>query len=318
MKEVSVTESFGEAAIDLDRRASFAVGGISPFAAALFGGALFGGVEAAFAADADLGLGDPAKRARARAKIMASAGAETVYTFYRVHTFAYLHAGNLRPLFTTHVLNARVCRPASPTSYAFTTYEAGLVTAFDSDDVIDTWANPFTNETVKVWPLINGPLAVEAGPDGIGTAAALTLKPRGMRIDIMGDLVFMPTVSAVTTPNAFQPDAWPKESSGSEFHWDSHFTYISPVAAVADASTDKSPAIFYLQNLGSWYPWMRMAGQAGRMYGRAFGRKLTGFDDIPPPARRNLEARIPEIFDLANWKAPRDRDDDYMKANRKS
>jgi hypothetical protein len=298
--------------VEFDRRASLAGLPMSAFAAALFGAS-----EAASAADAAaLGLDDPVRRARVRAKMMASAGSETVYTFYRVHTFAYLHAGNLQPLFTTHVLNARVCRPKSETAYAFTTYEGGVVTTFDSDAVLDTWDNPFTGETVKVWPLINGPLSVEAGPDCIGTAAALMLKPRGMRIDVMGDLVFMPTVSAVTTPNAFQPDVWPKESTGPEFHWDSHFTYISPLASVIDTAADRAPAVFYLQNLGSWYPWMRIAGHTGRMYGRSFGRKLTGFDDIPAPARKNLEARIPEIFDLARWTTPRDRDDDYMKANR--
>jgi hypothetical protein len=123
-------------------------------------------------------------------------------------------------------------------------------------------------------------------------------------------------VSAVTAPNRFQPDAWPQESSGKNFYWDSHFTYIAPLTEVANPETVRSPAIFYLQNLGSWYPWMRMAQHPGRLYGRAFGRKLSGFDEIPVAARRLLEARTPEIFDLASWGEPRHRDEDYMNANR--
>jgi len=289
--------------------------------------ALLGGIGAASAAafpavsagagnTPALDLETPQGRAWVRAKIMASAGVETVYTFYRVHAFAYLHEGNLQPLFTTQVLNARVCRPASDTVYQFRTYEVGMVTKFDADEPLDTWDNPYTGERVKVWPLINGPLAVEARPDSIGTAAGLDLRPDGMRIDVMADLVFLPTVSAVTAPNRFQPEEWPRESSGENFYWDSHFTYVAPLAEVANPETVRSSSIFYLQNLGSWYPWMRMGQHPGRLYGRAYGRKLNHFDEIPAAPRRLIEARVPEIFDLDRWETPRFREEDYMRANR--
>jgi hypothetical protein len=264
-----------------------------------------------------LDLDVPENRARIRAKIMASAGDETVYTFYRLHTFAYLHEGNVTPLFSTHVLNARVCKPtADPLSYSLRTYEVGVVTKFDTDEKLELWENPYTGEKVKPWPLHNGPLFVTAGPDGIGTTGGSTLKPRAMRIDIMGDQVFMPTVSAVTVPNEFQPSAWPKESSGPQYHWDSHFTYIAPLAEVADPAVLRTSTIFNLQNLGTWYPWMRMQQRPGRMYGRAFGRKLKAFDDMPLAARKLIEAQEPAMFELSTWSGQRDRDTDYMKANK--
>ena len=263
-----------------------------------------------------LDLESAQKRAWVRAKIMATAGTQTVYTFYRLHTFAYLHEGNLQPLFTTHVLNARVCRPLTDTVYSFTTYEAGIVTSFDTDEPLQDWKNPYTGESVKVWHLYDGPLAVEAHPDGVGTAAGLELKPEGMRIDVIGNQVFLPTMSAVTRPHRFQPDEWPRESPGKNFYRDSHSTYIAPLAEVANPDTLRSPAIFYLQNMSSWYPWMRMAQHPGRMYGRAFGRKLDGFDDIPVAARRLLESRTPGIFDIDNWGEPRHREDEYIRANR--
>ena len=289
--------------------------------------ALIGGISAASAAafpgvsaSADnfpvLDLESPQRRAWVRAKIMASAGTETVYTFYRVHAFAYLHEGNLEPLFTTHVLNARVCRPSTDTVYQFTTYEVGMVTTFDSDEPLDSWDNPYTGERVKVWPLINGPLAVEARPDSIGTAAGLDLRPDGMRIDVMADMVFLPTVSAVTARHRFQPDEWPRESTGENFYWDSHFTYVAPLAEVTDPDINRTSSIFYLQNLGSWYPWMRMGRHPGRLYGRAHGRKLNHFGEIPDAPRRLFESQVPEIFDLDRWETPRFREDDYMRANR--
>jgi len=264
----------------------------------------------------ELGLESAQKRAWVRAKIMASAGTQTVYTFYRLHLFAYLHEGNLEPLFTTHVLNARVCRPRTDTVYSFTTYEAGIVTKFDTDEPLQDWQNPYTGETVKVWTLFDGPLAVEAHPDGVGTAAGLDVRPEGMRIDVIGDQVFLPTMSAVTMPHRFQPDEWPRESAGKNFYRDSHATFIAPLAEVVNPDTVWSPAIFHLQNMTSWYPWMRMAQHPGRMYGRAFGRKLNGFDDIPLAARRLLESQTPEIFDIDNWGGPRHREDEYIRANR--
>lgn len=295
---------------DLWNRRDALLGGLGVTSAAAFPSVPL----AAFGSALD--LASPQTRAWVRAKIMASAGTETVYTFYRVHAFAYLHAGNLEPLFTTHVLNARVCRPSSDTVYQFTTYEVGMVTQFDSDEPLETWLNPYTGERVKVWPLINGPLAVEARPDSIGTAAGLDLRPDGMRIDVMGDLVFLPTLSAVTAPNRFQPDEWPSESTGENFYWDSHFTYVAPLAEVVDRDIQRTSSIFYLQNLGSWYPWMRMGQHPGRLYGRAYGRKIGDFDEIPIAARRLIEQRVPEIFDLRQWQERRFREEDYMRANR--
>ena len=46
--------------------------------------------------------------------------------------------------------------------------------------------------------------------------------------------------------------------------------------------------------------------------GKGLGAKMKSLDGIPAGARAALEKRTPEIFDLKNWKAPRNDFAEYM------
>ena len=252
-------------------------------------------------------LEDPKERARIRAKIVASAASEAVPAFYRLHIFAYMHQGNLVPLYTMNNVAVKVCRPMPNGNTMITNYEAGVYCRFDTHEVLENWRNPVTDELLEPWHFIGRPLSVEIGPDEVITGPGATLKPKPMAIETVGDTVLMPTMSGFAYPNPFPPAEFPEDSSGPTMYWDSHYTYFAPLQAVLDPAVRRAPASIQFQNFVSFQPWVGMGTRPGRTWGRALGAKLRSLDEIPAAARAGLERHAPMLFDLASW--PKDRDD---------
>ena len=165
------------------------------------GTALAGSIlPAASAAAPELDLEDPSVRARVRAKVSGSAAEETVYRFYRLHLYAYMHDGNLIPLFTMNNLNVTQCRPLENDQYAFKVFECGVYCKFDTDEVLETWENPITGEVREPWTFLGGPLNVKMGADGVETPPEATVHPDTLRMETYGGMVFVPVASHFPIP----------------------------------------------------------------------------------------------------------------------
>ena len=257
------------------------------------------------AAELERLLLDPASRARIKAKVKGSIAEETVYTFCRLHLYLWLGDGNLQPMLSMLNLNAGSWKPLQNGNFAGTVREVGIYTKFDSDEPVDSWSNPVTGDTREIWPFFGGPLAVEIGPDGIVTGPEATLKPKEMRVDILGDTAVFPNQSAFSFPNPFKADKWPKEAGGPTFFWDSHYYFAAKVAEILDPQLSSVPAAVQFQNMVSFHPWIGMGTVPGRTYGKGLGAKLSSLDEVPKAARAVLESKAPEIFDLPSWTKPR-------------
>ena len=257
------------------------------------------------AARAALDLEDPVARGRAIAKVKGSCVEETVYTFCRLHLYLWLNDGNLQPMLTMQNLNATRWKPLPTGNYLGTVREVGVYTRFDTDEPVDHWVNPVTGEKREIWQFFGGPFSVEIGPNGTQTGGDATLKPKEMRIDVMGDQLLMPNQSSFFFPNPFRPEQWPKEAGGPMFYWDSHYFFSASIADVLNPRVTSVLSTVQYQNMVSFHPWLGMGKTPGRTYGKGLGAKLRSLDDMPKAPRKLLEARAPEIFDLDNWKAPR-------------
>ena len=283
---------------DFSRRDSFGLAGM--MALGLGGGA----AEAATAPK--LNLEDPKERAKVRAKIVGSTIEEPVYTFYRLHLYGYMNDGNLIPFATMNNLNITKWKPLPSGNFSGTVYESGVYCKFDTDEALEVWENPVTGEKREIWQFLGGPIKTELGPDGTITDETATVKPKSMRLESFGGMVFVAAGSAFSFPNPLKADKWPKESSGPVSFWDSHSHHVARVADVANPNIARAPSFSSFQNLVSFHPWLGLGGKPGRSYGKAYGAKLSSLDEIPKAARITLEKKTPEIFDLSLdiWKKP--------------
>ncbi len=275
-----------------------------------FGGAmgLLLGADALAATNnvaARLKLDDPRSRARVMAKVKGSIAEETTYTFCRLHLYICLNDGNLKPMLSMQNLNATSWKPLPSGNYAGTVREVGAYTKFDTDELVDTWKNPITGDEREVWQFHGGPFSVEIGPDGIVTGPEATLKPKDMRMDVLGDLLIAPNQSSFSFPHPMKEDKWPKEAGGPIFFWDSHYYHAANLADVLNPRVNNARSAVQFQNLVSFHPWLGMGKTPGRTYGKGLGAKLRSLDELPRGARAALETRTPEIFDLKSWTKPR-------------
>ncbi len=299
--------------LNITRRESMTLGG-GMLGGSIMGGMMLGGASPASAASID--LDKPGVRARTRAKIMGSTAAEDVHTFMRIHFYAYPHEGNLIPLYTMNNLNIRRWDPQPDGSFKVKVFECGTLSKFDTEEPLDYWDNPITGERIKAHHFRGGPLSLTIAKDGsISTGAEATVKPEPLNYQFIDDSVFMLQASAFSYPNPFQPDEWPKESSGAEAFWDSHYIYMAKVNEVTNPDISQAPAYIQLQNMTSWSPWLRMGQTPGRSWGRGFGKKIAGVGDIPTFARADLERRHPQIFNLDSWTELVDEWGDYKMEN---
>ena len=152
------------------------------------------------------------------------------------------------------------------------------------------------------------PSTYASGPMG-GPEA--TLKPKPLRMEVIGDMLFVPTASHFSFPSPFDAATWPKESPGKTHYWDSMFVHGARAEDAADSRRANVPAFCQFQNLVSWGPWIGMGGHQGRSYGRAYGTKLATISELPAGARRSLELQTPEIFEIDKWTTFRNGNAEY-------
>ena len=266
----------------------------------------------------DLNLEDPLERAKIRTKLAGSIKKERVYSYYRLHIYAFLYDKGMVPLCTMNNLAISDWEPKEEGKYAGTIYEVGVYTNFDDDEPIEFLENPVTKEKREVWPFVGGPISVTMGPDGIETGKEAVLKPRSNKISVIGDTVYVPTESMFSFPNPMKPSVWPKESAGETYFWDSFFTFSADIREVLDPKVSNVMSKAQFQNLVSWHPWFGMGQLPGRTFGRAFGGKISSLKALPKKTLSGFEKYTPEIFDIENWGPPSNDFFDFMRERKPS
>lgn len=299
---------------DLSRRGLF--GAAPALGAAALGAMSVGGMAEAAAAKG-LDLNDPKVRAHTRAKIQGSVANETIYKFFRLHIYGYMNDGNLIPFFTLNNINASQWTALPDGNFRCKTFETGVYCKFDTDEVLDVWENPVTGAKREPWTFIGGPFLTDVGPDGVKTTGA-DLQPEALKMEIMGDMIFLPSAASNSWPNPMKPSEWPTQSTGKTSYWESQSTMAARVADVLNPKINAAPIFAQFQNLANFHPWMGMGARPGRTYGKAHGTKFASLNQIPAAALRGFEKKTPQVFDLDNWKEPALDVQSWMAANRPS
>ncbi|GAB7551223.1 hypothetical protein NRB_07200 [Novosphingobium sp. 11B] len=194
-------------------------------------------------------------------------------------------------------------RPLPDGNFLARTAESGVYCKFDTDEPLDSWVNPITGETREIWPFLGGPFEIELGPDGVIIRGA-ELDTKVLRMEVMNDMVFLPTAASMARPNPLTPERWPTQGAGKTIYWESLATYSARVADILNPDVVSAPAFCQYQNLTSWHPRLGMGNRPGRTYGKAHGTKFASLEAMPVQVLRGVEKQTPEILDYKNWPKP--------------
>lgn len=135
--------------------------------------------------------------------------------------------------------------------------------------ILETWLNPYTNETVRIVPIANDPFNFTISdtvppPPSYGGLQTEKPAPKPFLLDWSdgpdGTLICRTGIDMIY-PNALQPDKWPRESSGPMNRVSEHFIYTIKRKDAENPRLTNLPLIGAWSRITPWLPWMLM-GQA--------------------------------------------------------
>jgi len=244
-------------------------------------------------------LADPKARTRLIAKVMGSTVKDERHAFLKFHIFGYAGDGNLIPFFSLNNYIIQKWTPGKDGTFEVQHYEVGYYSRFDSAEAISEWENPLTGEVIKLPHFVLGPVPRSYGPD-IGKDPG-SFAPDPMNITMIGDRVYVPTLTRLQNGSMLSPEEWGPYAGGETSYWDSMMVFSDSIEDVLDESKTHVAAEIHSQNLVSWAPYLKLGQSPGRTMVRAYGQHINGFDDLPEDIRANLKKYTAEIFNVDTW-----------------
>ncbi len=246
----------------------------------------------------DRALADPVQRSKLIAKVLGSQEKSERHAFLKFHVFGFAGDGNIVPFFTMNNYVIQDWEQVEDGEFSVEHREVAYYSKFDESEPLSSWENPFTGETVDLPHFVLGPVPRYYGPNPSDDLASFASDP--LNITMIGDRVYIPTLSSFKFPNPMSPEEWGPYSNGSDVFWDSMIVYSAEAEDVFDPTKTHVDADIHMQNLVSWAPFVKMGQHPGRTMVRAYGQHISGFDELPEDIRKNFETYTPEIFD-AGW-----------------
>jgi len=195
-----------------------------------------------------------------------------------------------RLLFRVEGMNIRQCGtvedPEKGTGFRLVTKEILLYQDPKTGEVLETWENPWTGETVEVIHVANDPVNQQPFfPIGRGG------KPFSMPFEIVGDQWWVTSTVPLFYPNplggAYQPYV------GGTYHATEMFNFMGNVDSLKAGSGDTANIRVGWQRISSWLPWMKNGDRTGIMYFHTAGRKLKSYDDLSDLMKQQIRDNFP-------------------------
>jgi len=273
-----------------------------------------------------LDLASPQERLRVFRKLQGSEvdGAATMMHYSGI-TFGSIEPSAVTPLYGMEGLTFVRSYLQPDGSVRWLANEVAVFTDLVSGDVLEEWRNPYTNETVAVWPLRNGPLNYAVSPTAEMTGGWKLLRPmpadvRGFYVPAtrVGEDLVVTIDGQATRRNPLSPSEWPRESSGETLIYSEHNTWIAPYAQLASRDVPSPPAIGAWHSHKPWRPWMLMGSTPGQIYSHLVARKIDSLDEAPRQVAAYVTRKFPQFLSApAEWTGSYRDDWSYFKEQRK-
>jgi hypothetical protein len=193
-------------------------------------------------------------------------------------------------LFLVEGMNIRACStvndPEKGEGYKLVSRELLLYKDPATGEVLSTWDNPWTGETVDVLHVANDPVnftAYKVGRDG---------KPATFSGDFLGDRWWQTNTFPLWYPNPLASEY--QREIGGTYHATEMFNFMGDVDSLLDPDTTTADVQVGWVRMSDWLPWMMMNGREGVIYMHTAGRKLDSFDQLSDTMKAEIAMYYPE------------------------
>jgi len=225
-------------------------------------------------------------------KIQCSTNDEEAVTYtWQGRVYARVPGERDKLLFNVDGMNVRHCHAVEDetrgTGYRLVSREIMLYLDPKTNEVLRTWDNPWTGQTVDVVHVANDPVngRPSFGTDAEGNSLDYELK------EINGTW-FMPFEVPLFYTNPLGGDY--QKYVGGTYHATEIFDFNGDVDELLDADKAIAYPIVSWVRLSQFLPWMEMGGRHGMLYFNAVGKKLESWDQLTPTMKAEIAANYPE------------------------
>ena len=197
-----------------------------------------------------------------------------------------------RNLFNVEGMNIRQCVKVTDakrgTGYRQVAREVTFYLDPETNEIVRTWDNPWTGETVDVMQIANDP--VNMRPVFPYSADGKPYSIPNMRQQ--GKWMLMPLEIPLFYHNVLAGDY--QDYVGNKYHAMEVFDFAALTDEILDTdNTTVFPTVSWVR-ISDWMPWMKMRGRQGQMVFNAMGTKLTNYDDLPDVIKDEIALNHPE------------------------
>jgi hypothetical protein len=210
----------------------------------------------------------------------------------------------VRPLFINEGFSFTRALKLPDGSYRRLCREVVFYRDIATGEILKTWHNPYTGESVNVVPVANDPFNYTIGefypdPPSYGGLNKEKLPKRPFLLNWSkgaNDTIVLHSDINLYYPAALQPDKWPRESAGSFNRVSELFIYVLQRADIENPKLTNLPIVGSWSRINPWLPWMLM-GQApgGVNYFNTFAT-VKSIDDVPQDIVAAAKAISPKFL----------------------
>eukprot|EP01102_Stenamoeba_stenopodia_P006465 TRINITY_DN1772_c0_g1_i1.p1 TRINITY_DN1772_c0_g1~~TRINITY_DN1772_c0_g1_i1.p1 ORF type:complete len:409 (+),score=64.78 TRINITY_DN1772_c0_g1_i1:223-1449(+) len=186
-----------------------------------------------------------------------------------------------RQLFKTVGLNIGRCFKRAEGNYTLVSREFLYYIDPKTDQIVNTWTNPYNNKVVTVMHVDNDPVLQTYNPG--------TTYP----VNVEGGQTTLPLDIPLMYPNPlyFNPATKPY-SPLANYQAGEFFKFIAPTSDVFSDRDSVSSVIVSWTRIGPWLPWMNMGNFSGFLSYSSHGSRVADWTYLPEQVRQDVANRV--------------------------
>ena len=249
----------------------------------------FGGCTSAIAQDLDLETAEGALNAMRKVQC-SMVDNEPITYYWHGDAFSRRMGERDQLLFKVEGMNIRACSTIKDAEkgmgYHLVSREILLYKDAKTGEILKTWENPWTGESVEVMHVANDPVnhkSYVTGRDG---------KPITFAGDILGDKWQMNFTIPLFYSNPLASEY--QKQIGGTYHATEMFNFLGDLESLKDGSKNTAEVQVGWARMSDWLPWMNMQGREGIIYMHTAGKKVESWDAMPDSMKDEIRKNYPE------------------------
>ena len=194
-------------------------------------------------------------------------------------------------LFNLLGMNVRQCGTVTDKKrgigYRLVSREIMLYLDPKTSEIMRTWENPWTGNSVEVIQVANDPVNQRPMFGKTADGKPMAFKPR-----VINNTWFLNFEVPLFYTNPLAGDY--QKYVGGTYHATEIFDFSGDINEMLDKNQHTAYANIAWVRISRWLPWMEMGDRAGTMYFNAVGAKLKDWNELPDLIKDEINANYPE------------------------